>query len=127
MNERSKNMKLVNKIRSSETNTMLNLLDALDNGTDIGYGGYEAWNIKYAYKLKIQLNSYRANKISMLLGKNINKQKLLRYAKPSDYKYKLSNEAFNFWLDLNAENLKKYWEYSSDTDRINIYIENKQN
>lgn len=108
MNKRSENMKKVNTIRSEVTTAMIYLLDELEEGTGGDYQGFDSWDIKEAYKLKGQLNSYRAQKIAQFLGRTISKQKLLKYAKPKGYVYSLSNQEITQWLKDNQHALLKY-------------------
>ena len=108
MNKRSENMKKVNTLRSEVTTAMIYLLDELEDGTGGDYDGFNSWGIKEAYKLKGQLNSYRAQKIAQFLGKTISKQKLLKYAKPKGYVYSLSNQEITQWLKDNQHALLKY-------------------
>lgn len=108
MNKRSENMKKVNTLRSEVTTAMIYLLDELEDGTGGDYQGFNNWDIKEAYKLKGQLNSYRAQKISQFLGKTISKQKLLKYTKPKEYVYSLSNQDITQWLEDNQNALLKY-------------------
>ena len=108
MNKRSENMKKVNTLRSEITTAMIYLLDELEDGTGGDYDGFNSWGIKEVYKLKGQLNSYRAQKIAQFLGKTISKQKLLKYAKPKGYVYSLSNQEITQWLKDNQHALLKY-------------------
>lgn len=101
-------MKRVNYLRSEVINATINLLDELEEGTGGDYDGFRSWGIKESDKLKGQLNSYRAQKIAQLLGKNISKQKLLKYRKPKDYIYTLSNQDLSQWLEDNQSPLLKY-------------------
>lgn len=108
MNKRFDNMKKVNSIRSEVTFAMLYLLDDLENGTGGDYHGFDDWDIEEAYKLKGQLNSYRAQKIAQFLGRTISKQKLLKYAKPKGYTYSLTNQDITQWLEDNKVGLLRY-------------------
>ena len=123
MNKRSENMKKVNTLRSEVTTAMIYLLDELEDGTGGDYQGFDSWDIKEAYKLKGQLNSYRAQKISQFLGKTISKQKLLKYAKPKGYVYALSNQDITQWLEDNQHALLKYSSFNigvmTDGQRFN--------
>ena len=87
------------------------LLDELDEGKGGDYSGFSEWNISNHQKLKGQLNSYRAQKIAQFLGKNISKQKLLKYVKPKDYIYLLSNKELDGWLDNNSRGLHRYLSF----------------
>ena len=112
MNKRSENMKKVNTLRSEVTTAMIYLLDELEDGTGGDYDGFNSWGIKEAYKLKGQLNSYRAQKITQFLGKTISKQRLLKYAKPKGYIYTLSNQDIAQWLEDNQQALLKYSKFN---------------
>ena len=112
MNKRSENIKKVNTLRSEVTTAMLYLLDELEDGTGGDYDGFNSWGIKDTYKLKGQLNSYRAQKIAQFLGKTISKQRLLKYAKPKGYIYTLSNQDIAQWLKDNQQALLKYSKFN---------------
>lgn len=101
-------MKIVNYLRAEVINATINLLDELEEGTGGDYDGFRSWGIRESDKLKGQLNSYRAQKIAQLLGKNISKQRLLKYRKPKDYTYTLSNQELIQWLEDNQNSLRKY-------------------
>ena len=113
MNKRSENMKKVNSLRSEVTSAMMYLLDELENGTGGDYHGFDDWGIKEAYKLKGQLNSYRAQNIAQFLGRTISKQKLLKYTKPKEYVYSLSNKDIAQWLKDNQGPLLKYSAFNT--------------
>ena len=108
MNKRAENMKKVNNLRSEVTTAMIYLLDELEDGTGGDYQGFDSWDIREAYKLKGQLNSYRAQKIAQFLGKTISKQKLLKYAKPKGYVYSLTHQEIAQWLKDNQDALLRY-------------------
>ena len=108
MNRRSENMRKVNTLRSEVTTAMIYLLDELEDGTGGDYDGFDSWDIKEAYKLEGQLNSYRAQKIAQFLGRTISKQRLLKYAKPKGYVYILSNQDITRWLKDNQKALLRY-------------------
>ncbi len=108
MNKRYENMKRVNTLRSEAPLAMIALLDELEDGTGGDYHGFTTWNIEGYQRLKGQLNSYRAQKISQFLGRTISKQKLLKYAKPKGYVYSLTNEDINNWLNDNRDPLLNY-------------------
>jgi len=112
MNKRSENMKVINDLRSKVTFAMIDLLDELEGDTGGDYGGFDEWGIKEVYKLKGQLNSYRAQKIARYLGKTISKQKLLKYGKPKGYVYTLNNKDISSWLEGNKDALIKYFTFS---------------
>lgn len=112
MNKRSENMKKLNTLRSEVTTAMIYLLDELEDGTGGDYQGFNSWDIKEAYKLEGQLNSYRAQKIAQFLGRTISKQKLLKYAKPKGYVYSLSNQDIAQWLKENQDALLKYSSFN---------------
>lgn len=114
-------MKQVNDIRSKVTSSLLEMLDDLETGTggDFGGGhpddpedGFACFGMCDYHKLKGQLNSYRAQKIAQLLGKTINKQRLLKYAKPKDYEYSLTNAELEAWLQANEQSLRDYWKFN---------------
>lgn len=119
VNSRSKNMKRVNAIRTSETNAMLDLLDDLENCRHGDYPDFNYWYIGEYQQFKNQLNSYRAQKIAKYLGKNISKNKLLRYSKPLDYQYRITNADIETWLNKYGEKLRKYWEFHKQ-----VFIQN---
>ena len=106
-------MKKINFLRTEVTNAMIYLLDELEEGTGGDYDGFQCWDIKESDKLQGQLNSYRAQKISKFLGKNISKQKLLKYAKPKGYIYSLSNLDIDQWLEDNKDALLKYSAFNT--------------
>ena len=108
MNKRAENMKKVNNLRSEVTTAMIYLLDELEDVTGGDYQGFDSWDIREAYKLKGQLNSYRAQKIAQFLGKTISKQKLLKYAKPKGYVYSLTHQEIAQWLKDNQDALLRY-------------------
>ncbi|WP_201565996.1 hypothetical protein [Psychrobacter sp. CMS30] len=112
MNKRSENMKKVNYLRSQETMAIVDLLDELEKGTGGDYEGFGFWDIKGYQGLKGQLNSYRAQKIAQFLGRTISKQKLLKYAKPKDYVYSLTNKDIAEWLEDNKEGLLSYSDFN---------------
>ena len=101
-------MKRVNFLRAEEISATISLLDELEEGTGGDYDGFRSWGIKESDKLKGQLNSYRAQKIAQLLGKNISKQRLLKYRKPKDYIYTFSSQELSQWLKDNQNPLLKY-------------------
>ena len=111
MNKRSENMKVVNDLRSKVTASVIYLLDELEEGTGGDYDGFKWWKIDDYEKLEGQLNSYRAQKIAQFLGKNISKQKLLKYVKPKDYIYSLTNKELDEWLDNNSRGLHRYLSF----------------
>ncbi len=108
MNKRSENMSKVNSLRSQVTKAMIDLLDELEEGTGGDYHGFDEWDIKRSIIIKGQLNSYRAQKIAQFLGRTISKQKLLKYAKPEEYMYSLTNQDITNWLEDNKVGLLKY-------------------
>lgn len=112
MNKRAENMRKVNRLRSEVTTAMIYLLDELEDGTGGDYDGFNSWDIKEAHKLKGQLNSYRAQKIAQFLGRTISKQKLLKYTKPKDYVYYLSNQDIAQWLEINKDALIQYSSFN---------------
>ena len=112
MNKRSENMKMVNDLRSKVTSSVIDLLDELEEGKGGDYGGFDEWKIKDYHQLKGQLNSYRAQKIAQFLGKNISKQKLLKYVKPEGYVYSLTNKELDDWLDKNSRGLHRYLSFN---------------
>lgn len=112
MNKRSENMKKVNHLRSEVTRAILDLLDELEEGTGGDYEGFDHWDIRFHKELKGQLNSYRAQKIARFLGKNISKQRLLKYAKPKGYIYSLTNKDITEWLEFNKNELLEYSDFS---------------
>ena len=101
-------MKRVNSLRAEVISAMISLLDELEEGTGGDYDGFRSWDIKESDKLEGQLNSYRAQKIAQFLGKNISKQRLLKYRKPKDHIYTLSNQELSQWLENNQNPLLKY-------------------
>lgn len=113
MNKRSENMKMVNDLRSEVTRSMIDLLDELEEGKGGDYDGFNGWSIKDYQQLKGLLNSYRAQKIAQFLGKNISKQKLLKYVKPKDYVYSLTNKELDDWLDKNSRGLHRYLSFNT--------------
>lgn len=108
MSKRSEHMKEVNRLRSTVTEEIIYFLDLLENGDYGGYFGFFYWQIDDYLLLKGQLNSYRAQKIALLLGKNISKQKLLKYSKPKDYEYSLTNKELYAWLEKHEQKLRDY-------------------
>lgn len=108
MSKRSENMKKVNTVRSEVTRAIIDLLDELEEDRGGDFDGFDHWDIKKAYRLKGQLNSYRAQKIAQFLGRTINKQKLLKYAKPKGYEYSLTNQDITNWLEDNKDGLLRY-------------------
>ncbi len=119
MANRSTNMKRVNKLRSAEVTAMLDLLGELDNGTHGDFGGFDSFGIESSRQLKGQINSYRAEKLSKLLGKSVSKMHLIGFAKNANYDYSMTSQDFNRFIDSNLEGFKCYWYFSK-----NVYINN---
>lgn len=121
MNKRTEHMKMVNKLRSIVTVSIINFLDELEAGTG---GDFDDWDIKDGYRLKGQLNSYRAQNIAEFLGKRINKQKLTKYSKPKGYQYSMSNKDIINWLTENSNQIYRYVNFSirvNTGDRRSLY------
>lgn len=124
MNKRTEHMKMVNKLRSIVTVSIINFLDELEDGTGGDFDGFNDWDIEDSYKLKGQLNSYRAQKIAEFLGKRINKQKLTKYSKPKGYQYSMSNKDITNWLTENSNQIYRYINFSirvNTGDRRSLY------
>ncbi len=119
MANRSTNMKRVNKIRSAEVDAMLDLLRELDSGTYGDYGGFDSFGIESSEKLKGEINSYRAERLAKLLGKNISKTQLVKFAKNVNHNYSMSSKDFNEFINLNLDSFKNYWNFSK-----NVYMNN---
>lgn len=124
-------MKRLSIARTTEVNTMLNLLMDLDEGTDGDYMGFEESRIAYVAEMKGRINSYRAQKIARFLGKNISKSHLVKFSKnkeeikkldsiePNDFRK--SHRDFTIFgdrkitvdefLEINEESLWRYWYF----------------
>lgn len=109
------NIERQNAFRSFKSQSVVNVLNGIDTGVDLSMlrilpSYYEPLEgeteDEFAeceihspldnslFSLKGELNSYRAGKIAReLLGVNLDKSKLLGFAKPSDYVYQLSSKA----------------------------------
>ena len=109
------NMQHQNAFRSFKSQSVVNVLNGIDTGVDLSMlrilpSYYETLEGEIEdefaeseihssldnslFSLKGELNSYRAGKIAReLLGVNLDKSKLLGFAKPSDYVYQLSSKA----------------------------------
>lgn len=74
-------MKRISTIRTTEVNTMLDLLTRLDEGAGGDYMGFEACGIRDATLMEGRINSYRAQKIAKFLDKNISKSHLIKFSK----------------------------------------------
>lgn len=103
-------MKYVNFIRSREIEAITDFIDELENGTGGDFDGFDYWEIKDHQKFRGQLNSYRAQQIANFFGKNINKQKLIKYSKPRDYKYSLTNKEIHEWLNTYKISIYQYMD-----------------
>lgn len=122
MANRSTNMKRVNKIRSAEVDAMLDLLRELDSGTYGDYGGFDSFGIESSEKLKGEINSYRAERLAKLLGKNISKTQLVKFAKNVNHNYSMSSKDFNEFINLNLDSFKNYWNFSKNVYMNNAWI-----
>lgn len=123
------NIERQNAFRSFKSQSVVNVLNSIDTGADLSMlrilpSYYETLEgeIEDEFaeseihssldnslsRLKGELNSYRAGKIAReLLGVNLDKSKLLRFAKPSDYVYQLSSKAVFEVASENRLALKK--------------------
>ena len=123
------NIERQNAFRSFKSQSVVNVLNGIDTGVDLSMlrilpSYYEPLEgeteDEFAeceihspldnslFSLKGELNSYRAGKIARdLLGVNLDKTKLLGFAKPSDYAYRLSSKAVFEVASENRLALKK--------------------
>lgn len=112
MATRSAHMRGVNIQRSAEVAAMIDFLSDLDNGTGGDYDGFDSFGIKLSQQLKGQINAYRARKIALLLGKNLNKNHLKRFIKGHGYNYSMTAKEVDNFVNFNLEGFMKYWEFS---------------
>lgn len=123
-NYRSMEMHKKNRLRSLKVQAVLDVITWIDKGkvpksmklklsklannfSDVNDNNFMPLATVKMQDLKDNINSYRARQIGLLCGININKNKLLKFAKPKNHIYSLNNDQFLLKIDRNRVEIKQ--------------------